>query len=100
LIEFFESGALELYNLREDPGEQRNLAPAEPRRAAELQKALAGWRARVGARMPTPNPNYDPARANELAELSPRTFCTFSRELSSRRQTLPIVLAELSTVWE
>jgi len=96
LIEFFEGGALELYNLREDPGEQRNLAPAEPRRAAELQKALAGWRARVGARMPTPNPNYDPARANELAELSPRTFCTFSRELSSRRQTLPIVLAELS----
>jgi arylsulfatase A len=67
LIEFFENGALELYNLREDPGELRNLAAVEPRRAAELQKALAGWRAKVGARMPTPNPNYDPARANELA---------------------------------
>jgi uncharacterized sulfatase len=67
LIEFFESGALELYNLRDDPGEERNLAAAEPRRAAELQKALAAWRANVGARMPVPNPDYDPARANELA---------------------------------
>lgn len=67
LIEFFEDGALELYNLRDDPGEQRNLAAKEPRRAAELQKALAGWRAKVGARMPLPNPHYNPARARELA---------------------------------
>jgi uncharacterized sulfatase len=67
LIEFLEDGALELYNLREDPGEQRNRAAGEPRRAAELQKALAGWRVNVGARMPMPNPKYDPARANELA---------------------------------
>jgi putative transposase len=35
-----------------------------------------------------------------VAELSPRTFCTYTRELSSRRQTLPIVLAGLSGVWE
>ena len=67
LVEFFEAGALELYNLREAPGERRTLARDEPRRAAELQKALAAWRATVGARMPAPNPNYDPTRANELA---------------------------------
>lgn len=67
LIEFFETGSLELYNLREDSGETRNLAAAEPQRAAELQKALAAWRTKMGARMPAPNPNYDPSRANELA---------------------------------
>ena len=67
LIEFFETGALELYNLREDPGEARNRAAEEAARAADLQTALAAWRARVGARLPTPNPRQDPARANELA---------------------------------
>jgi len=65
LIEYFEDGRLELYNLKDDLGEQKNLSAAMPDRAAALQKQLAAWRQRVGAKMPTPNPNYDPARANE-----------------------------------
>ncbi len=60
LIEFFEDGRLELYNLKEDVGERRNLAPEMPQKAKELQGLLARWRGRVGARMPTPNPDYDP----------------------------------------
>ena len=36
----------------------------------------------------------------KLTELSPQTFCTFARELSSRRRTLPIVLQELNGVRE
>lgn len=67
LIEFFEDGALELYNLRDDPGEQRNVAANHPRKARALRSALTAWRQRVGARMPKPNPDYDPARARELA---------------------------------
>ncbi|MEQ2009999.1 MAG: sulfatase [Limisphaerales bacterium] len=68
LIEFFEDGVLELYDLRADPGEQHNLAAREPARARELQSALAEWRGKTSARMPKPNPNYDPARATELAK--------------------------------
>jgi uncharacterized sulfatase len=68
LIEFFEDGALELYNLRDDPGEKTNLASQEAATARELKSALAAWRAKVGARMPTANPNYDPARATELGK--------------------------------
>jgi uncharacterized sulfatase len=67
LIEFFEDNALELYHLATDPGEQANLAAREPARARELRDALAAWRTRVGARLPQPNPKYDPARADELA---------------------------------
>jgi uncharacterized sulfatase len=67
LIEFFEDGAVELYNLADDPGEQTNLAGREPATARELRAALADWRKKVGAQMPKPNPRYDPARATELA---------------------------------
>jgi arylsulfatase A len=67
LLEFFETGALELYNLREDLGEQRNVAAQFPERAQALHAALKSWRASVNARMPEPNPNHDPARAQELA---------------------------------
>lgn len=66
LIEFFEDGSLELYNLADDLGESQNLAESEPARAKQLQAALAAWRQRVGARMPEPNPDYDPARATQL----------------------------------
>jgi uncharacterized sulfatase len=65
LIEFFEDGQLELYNLKRDIGEKNNLAPKMPEKAAELQQKLAKWRKSVGAKMPTANPNYDPARAHE-----------------------------------
>ncbi len=67
LIEFFEDDRVELYNLRDDPAERRNLATAHPQTARNLRADLSRWRRQVGAQMPKPNPAYDPARANELA---------------------------------
>jgi arylsulfatase A-like enzyme len=64
LIEFFEDGRLELYNLANDPGERTNLAQTEPAKAAELHSRLVAWRESVGAIMPRPNPNYDPKTAD------------------------------------
>ena len=52
LIEWYEDGRLELFNLRDDIGEQKNLAAAMPEKARELQKMLADWRRTVGAQMP------------------------------------------------
>jgi len=65
LIEFYEDGRLELYDLESDIGEKNNLAAKMPQKAAQLQRKLAMWRQSVGAKMPTPNPDYDPAKANE-----------------------------------
>jgi len=62
LIEYFEDGRVELYNLREDLSETKDLAAASPEKAAELRKKLADWRTSVGAQMPTPNPNYDASK--------------------------------------
>lgn len=60
LVEFFEDDRVELYNLKDDIGETKDLAAAMPEKARELRKILADWRASVGAQMPTPNPDYDP----------------------------------------
>ena len=62
LVEFYEDGSIELYNLKADVGEAKDLAAEMPDKARELQKRLAEWRASVGAQMPTPNPNYEPSK--------------------------------------
>jgi len=52
LMEFFESGKVELYNLRDDIGERRNLAAQLPDKVKELEAQLAAWRTSVHAEMP------------------------------------------------
>ena len=54
LIEFFEDGRQELYNLREDVGEKNNLAMSQPAKVKELHEKLTAWREQTGALMPTP----------------------------------------------
>ncbi|HEX8916546.1 MAG TPA: sulfatase [Humisphaera sp.] len=55
LIEFFEDGRRELYNLKDDPSEKTNLAEKMPEKAVELQAKLAAWRKSVNAPMPAKN---------------------------------------------
>jgi len=52
LIEFFDGGEVELYNLADDIGEEHNLAAELPEKVSELQQLLAKWRAKVGASLP------------------------------------------------
>ena len=65
LIEFFEDGRLELYNLKEDLGEQHNLAEAHSDKAKELHEKLVAWRGSVQAPMPTPNTDVQNDRRRE-----------------------------------
>lgn len=55
LMEFLEDGRLELYNLRDDVGETKNLATAQPEKAKELHARLVAWREEVKAPMPRKN---------------------------------------------
>ncbi|MCX7826507.1 MAG: DUF4976 domain-containing protein, partial [Verrucomicrobiae bacterium] len=64
LMEFFEDGRLELYNLKDDIGEQKNLAAAMPEKAKELHDKLVAWRKSVNAPMPTPNRDQQPAASS------------------------------------
>ena len=55
LMEFFEDGRLELYNLKDDIGEQKNLAAANPEKTRELHAKMIAWREAIKAPMPTKN---------------------------------------------
>jgi arylsulfatase A-like enzyme len=56
LVEHFEDGRVELFDLESDPGERRDLAAERPERAAVLKERLTAWRTGIGAAMPSPNP--------------------------------------------
>jgi len=60
LIEFFEGGRRELYDLKKDTGESRNLIEDKPEVAKELHDKLETWRKEVGASPMKPNPDYVP----------------------------------------
>lgn len=63
LMEFLEDGRLELYNLRDDLGETKNLVREQPDKARELHEKLIRWRTEVKAPMPTKNEgNNEPAK--------------------------------------
>jgi len=52
LIEFFDDASVELYNLRDDEGETRDLSAKRPEVAAPLRLELVRWREASGAAMP------------------------------------------------
>ncbi len=62
LVEFLEDNRVELYNLKDDGSETRDLAAEMPEKVAELRTRLSAWRESVGAQMPSPNPDHDPAK--------------------------------------
>jgi len=64
LVEMYEDGALELYNLKTDISERTNLASKMPGKTRELHARLVAWRKTMPKlQMPHQNPNYDPQKA-------------------------------------
>jgi arylsulfatase A len=73
LIEYYEDGRAELYDLKNDIGEKDDLADKAPKKAQELLRMLTDWRKAVNAQMPTPNPNYDPKKATKGPQTETKT---------------------------
>ncbi len=59
MIEHYESGACELYDLAKDVGETTDLAAIQPARIADMRGKLEKWRRDVGAQGNSANPNFN-----------------------------------------
>ncbi|MBI2424580.1 MAG: sulfatase [Candidatus Hydrogenedentes bacterium] len=55
LLEYYEDGHLELYNLKDDLEERTDLAGVQPERVKEMHTRLQQWRQEVNAQAPEPN---------------------------------------------
>ena len=66
LLEYFENGTVQLFNLKNDIEEQKDLSKIEMKKTKELKEKLHKWRKKVGAQMMKPNPDYDALLKAEL----------------------------------
>lgn len=55
LIEYYEEGRQELYNLKEDLGETKDLSKEKPEITHDLHERLDDWRKEVNAQLPVKN---------------------------------------------
>ena len=58
LVESYETGILELYDLKNDISESEDLSAIMKEKTRELHNLLIEWRKRVDANMPVPNPDF------------------------------------------
>jgi arylsulfatase A-like enzyme len=65
LIEWYEDNSLELFNLRDDMAEKKNVAVNNSDKVKELHAKLVAWRKTVNAVMPTSNAGFDPNAVEE-----------------------------------
>ncbi|MDB4553742.1 DUF4976 domain-containing protein, partial [Akkermansiaceae bacterium] len=54
LIEYYENGTVQLFDLENDIGERKDLAKSKPEIAKKLKKMFHDWRKEVDAKMPYP----------------------------------------------
>lgn len=101
LIEHYEDGRLELFNLANDRSEDHDLAAEEPQRVADMRDKFAAWRKSVGAQGNSPNPDFDPAWHKRLYEdfdpsrLKPATTAALMREkLSAWRAGMDSIVSK------
>jgi arylsulfatase A len=68
LIQHFETGVHELYDLDADVGETSNVAEAEADRVLAMARQLHAWQGSVKAQWPMQNPEYKPTPVSALPD--------------------------------
>lgn len=95
LIEHYEDGRIELYNLERDAGETADLSAAEVERAERLRGLLHAWLDTVDAQRNLPNPDFDAQLhrllyiQTDVSRLQPAdTAAEIRRRLAAWRQAM------------
>jgi arylsulfatase A len=65
-VTYYDTGEVQLFNLKDDVGELKNLASQEADKAAELHKQHSAWCQEAKVQINTPNPDFDPALFQQL----------------------------------
>jgi arylsulfatase A-like enzyme len=58
LIKFYDQEKVELYNLKKDPSEKKDLAKKNSVKSKDLENKLIAWQKNIKAKLPKPNPDY------------------------------------------
>ena len=62
LIHYYEDNRMELFNLKTDPAETKNLAATQSAKAKALREKLDAWRKETDAKAPIKNPDWRPRK--------------------------------------
>ena len=89
LIEFYEDGRRELFNLKDDPREGTNLADKQPAKVGELAEKLAAWKESVGAQEMTPHADYHPNPPDKEGVITVRARTAHVHGVMLRYEPLP-----------
>lgn len=89
LIEYYEDGRRELFDVKKDISESRNLAADKPDVVKALAAKLDAWRTDVGAKMPTPNPDYKPNLPNKDGVITLHARTALVKGVMLRFEPLP-----------
>jgi arylsulfatase A-like enzyme len=82
LIRFYNdtAGPYQLFNLTDDPYEQNDLSEQQSKRVAAMQAKLSKWQQGTDAKMPRPNPSFDPANPPKKDKAHSWKMATRERE--------------------
>ncbi len=81
LLEFVESGKIELYNIKKDSGEQNDLAATMPEKKAELLALLTKWKKDYQIKMKANHKSSDVAE-----EMSPQKAAKKAERKAAKKQ--------------
>ncbi|WP_281614753.1 sulfatase [Flammeovirga sp. SubArs3] len=70
LVERFEDMSYELFDLKNDIGETKNISKEHPELTAKMKQKLHEWREKTGAIMPTKNNNYDISKDKNAVQIN------------------------------
>ena len=84
LLEYYENGSVQLFDLEKDIGEQNDLSEAKPDVRAKLLKLLHDWRHEVDAKMPYPKTaTSKPAKGSRVINPKPSNNLKSGSDLST-----------------
>ncbi|MBC8326270.1 MAG: sulfatase [Verrucomicrobia subdivision 3 bacterium] len=103
LLEYYEHGSVQLFDLENDLGEQNDLSKAKPEITKKLLKMLHDWRREVDAKMPQEKTAASRSKLSSTAAISstlPVDVETFAPGWKVRDWGGPMMKPGLRTEWD